>query len=502
MQTFLNEIWMTFGTFLPSLIWAVVILIGGWLLALIISAAVGKLLQKTTLDNKLAARMGVSDAEAGTTVEQGASRIVFWVVMLFVLVAFFEALNLTIVTNPLTSLLTQLALFVPNLLGAGALLLVAWVVATLLRYVVSKGLGMLKLDDRLGQQAGVQMEQQPPLSETLANVVYWFVFLLFLPAVLGALDMQGLLGPVQGMVDTLLGYLPNVLGATLILLVGWFIARIIRQIVVGLLVAVGSDRLGQRVGLGASGEAQSLSGIIGLVVYALVLIPAIIAGLNALQIEAVSRPATDMLTSLLDAVPNVFGAMIIIAVAYVIGRLVAGLVTNVLTSVGFDKVLQLIGLGGSEEVEGQVTPSEIVGYILLVALLIFATIQAAELLGFAIVATLVADFLVFASQVLLGIIIFGLGLWLANFARKVVLSTAGTNANFLAQAARLAIIVLAAAMGLRQMGIANDIVNLAFGLLLGALALAIALAFGLGSREIAARETENMLAQWRGEKSE
>ncbi len=500
MQTFLDQIWQTFGNFLPSLVWAIVILVGGWLLALIISAAIGKLLSKTSVDNTLAERLGFKDASAGNAVEQGVSRAVFWIIMLFVLVAFFEALGLTIVTNPLNSLLTQLALFVPNLLGAGVLLLVAWVVATLLRFVVSKGLGMLKLDDRLGQQAGLQAGQQPPLSETVANVIYWFVFLLFLPAVLGALDMQGLLGPVQDMVDTLLGFLPNVLGAAVILLVGWFIARIIRQIVVGLLVAVGVDKLGQRVGLGAAGETQSLSGIVGLVIYALILIPAIVSGLNALQIDAISRPATDMLTSLLAAVPNVFGAMIIIAAAYIIGRLVAGLVTNVLAGVGFNKVLGLIGLGSAEPAEGQVTPSEIVGYLVLIGLLIFAAIQAAEILGFAVVASLVADFLVFASQVLLGIIIFGLGLWLANFAHKVIMSTAGTNANLLAQAARLAIIVLAAAMGLRQMGVADDIVNLAFGLLLGAIALAIALAFGLGSREIAARETENMLSQLRGGK--
>jgi hypothetical protein len=57
-------------------------------------------------------------------------------------------------------------------------------------------------------------------------------------------------------------------------------------------------------------------------------------------------------------------------------------------------------------------------------------------------------------------------------------------------------------MGLRQMGIADDIVNLAFGLLLGAIAVAVALAFGLGSREIAAREVESVLKQWRAGEGE
>jgi hypothetical protein len=60
----------------------------------------------------------------------------------------------------------------------------------------------------------------------------------------------------------------------------------------------------------------------------------------------------------------------------------------------------------------------------------------------------------------------------------------------LALAGRIAILVLSGAMALRQMGLANEIVNLAFGLLLGAIAVAVALAFGLGGRDIAARQLE------------
>ncbi len=328
-------------------------------------------------------------------------------------------------------------------------------------------------------------------------MVYWLVFLIFLLPVLDVLGLEGLLAPVQGMVDSLLGYLPNVLGAGLVLLVGWFVARIIRQIVTGLLVAIGTDRLGERVGLGSpAGGGQTLSNIIGTVVYALVLIPAIIAGLTVLQIEAISGPAINMLDTLMEAVPNIFGAMIILGAAYLIGKLVAGLVTSVLTGVGFDKVLTLIGLG-SESEEGQWTPSEVVGYLVLISLMVFAVIEAAELLGFAIVAVLVAEFLAFAFQVILGIIIFGLGLYLSNLAARLIKGAGGSNAQLLSQGARVAIIVIAAAMGLRQMGIADDIVNMAFGFLLGAIALAIALAFGLGNREIAARETEKMLTQVR-----
>jgi hypothetical protein len=60
--------------------------------------------------------------------------------------------------------------------------------------------------------------------------------------------------------------------------------------------------------------------------------------------------------------------------------------------------------------------------------------------------------------------------------------------KILAQAARISILAFAGAMALRQMGLANEIITLAFGLLLGAIAVAVALSFGLGGKEIAARE--------------
>jgi len=473
--------------------WAVLILIGGWILALIISAVARKTLERTSFDNQLAERMG---AKPDFNIEGIVGKIVFWIVMLFVLVAVFQALQLTAVTGPINSLLNELFAFVPNLLAAAGLAFVAWLIATILRLVVSKALGATKLDNTLTSQVGLDDESQVPMSETLANIVYWFVFLLFLPAILDALGMQGLLAPVQGMVDDLLGFLPNVLGAGIIAVVGWFVARIIRQIVTSLLAAVGADPLGERVGLTAAVGGQTLSNLVGTIVYALVLIPVIISALNALEVRAISDPATNMLNTLLDAIPAIFGAMIVLGVTYFIARLVGGLVTNLLTTVGFNKVLGLIGLGGEPE-EGQRTPSEVVGYLVMIGLMLFATIEAANLLGFGILADLVAEFLTFASQVMLGVIIFGLGLYLANLARSVILSTAGAQANLLSQAARVAIIILSAAMGLRQMGIADDIVNLAFGLLLGAIAVAVALAFGLGARDIAAREVEGWVKQMR-----
>jgi hypothetical protein len=236
---------------------------------------------------------------------------------------------------------------------------------------------------------------------------------------------------------------------------------------------------------------KQLSGVIGMVVYVLILIPVLVAALNALALDAITEPATNMLDDILSAFPAIFAAALLLGIAYVVGRVVSGLLENLLAGIGFDAVLSKLGLG-KEPGEGQRTPSQIVGYLVLVAIMLFSAIEALRLLGFGSVAELVVNFTSFAGQVILGLIIFAIGLYLANLATGLIKDSGSAQAGLLSLAARVSILVLAGAMALRQMGLANEIVNLAFALLLGAVAVAAALAFGFGGREIAARK----LAQW------
>jgi len=499
-QVFLEQIARLVGGYIPNLIAALAILIIGWLVALILSAIVRGVLRRTTLDDRLARWIMGEEAARGVEVERQIGRGVYYLIMIFVLIAFFQTLGLTIITEPLNRLLVQVFQYAPRLLGAGLLLLVAWIVASALRLVISRVLTAAKIDERLGSEAGLEEEKRVPLAQTLGNAVYWLVFLLFLPAVLGALELEGLLQPVQGMINQILSFLPNIFAAGLILAVGWFIARIVQQIVSNLLAAIGTDRLSERVGLVPVLGKQQLSGLLGLVVYVLILIPVLIAALNALALEAITQPASNMLNVILDAIPAVFAATLVLVIAYVVGRVVAGLITNLLTGVGFNAILARLGLG-QEPAEGERTPSEVMGYLVLVAIMLFAAIEASRLLGFVLLADLVAQFTAFAGQVILGLIIFAIGLYLANLAASTVRASGAAQAGLLALAARVSILVLAGAMALRQMGLANEIINLAFGLLLGAVAVAAALAFGLGGREAAAREVEGWLQSIKSERS-
>jgi len=484
----------------PTLVAALAILIIGWLIALVVSAVVRRALRRTTLDKRLAGWVaGEGEAEA-IEVERWLARGVFWLIMIFVLVAFFQVLGLTLITDPLNQLLIQIFQYAPRLVGAGLLLVAAWVLASILRFFVTRVLKGAKLDERLGTLAGVEEEERVPLANTLGDAVYWLVWLLFLPALLGALAVEGLLEPVQGMISNVLDFLPNIFAAGLILAIGWFVARIVQRIVTNLLAAIGTDRLSEKVELDRVLGKQRLSGVVGLVVYFLVLIPVLIAALNTLGLEAITEPASNMLNVILTALPGIFAAGLLVAIAYVVGRVVSGLITNVLTGIGFNAILARLGLG-KEPAEGQRTPSEIVGYLVLVGVMLLASMEAARLLGFALLADLVADFTVFAGQVILGLIIFGIGLYLANLAAGVVKASGAAQAGLLALATRISIVVLAGAMGLAQMGLASEIINLAFGAVLGAIGVALALAFGLGGREIAARELEQWLQSIRSKES-
>lgn len=489
MQAIWEQITQLIGGYIPNLIGAIIILIIGWLVALIIAAIVRGVARRTKLSDRLARWIWGEEEGKAVDAERWIGKGVFWLVMIFVLIAFFQTLGLTLITEPLNQILTLVFQYLPRLLAAGLLLLVAWIVASLLRWILTRALTLAKVDERLGSQAGIEEERRVPLSKSIANAVYWLVFLLFLPAVLGALEMEGIIEPVQGMINKILGFLPNIFIAGLILVVGWFLARIVQRIVTNLLAAVGTDKLSERVGLAPVLGAKQLSGVLGLVVFILILIPVLIAALNALKLEAITRPASDMLNMILAALPAIFTAALVLAIAYVVGRVVCRLITNLLTSAGFNTLMARMGIG-KEAAEGKWTPSFVVGYIVLVAIMLFAIMEASDLLEFAALSDLVAKFMVFAGHVILGLIIFGIGLFLANVASKAIHAAGKAQAALLARAAQIAIVVLVAAIALRQMGLADEIINLAFGLLLAAVAAAMAIAFGIGGRELAARQLD------------
>jgi hypothetical protein len=473
------------GEILPNILAALAILVVGWLAALVVRGIVRRVLGFVRLNE----RMRAGDEAEGPDVESGVATGSYYLVLLFALLAVFDALNLEIVSGPLASLVDGFLGYLPNLVAGGVLALLAVLVATVARGLVRRALAATSFDESLAIHAGVR-----PVGDSLATVVYWLVILVFLPGVLSAFAVEGLLAPVEGMVDRFLAMVPNLVAAAAIGGVGWLVARIVRDLTSNLLSATGVDRLGETAGLR---EGRSLSRLVGLVLYVLILVPALTAALEALQIQAITAPATAMLAAIMTAIPQVFAATLILAIAYGVARFAAGLVSELLAGAGFDRLPTQVGL--AEAFRGDLTPSRLVGHVLLFFVMLFASVEAAGRLGFDQLAGLVATFIAFGGQVLLGTGIIAVGFWLSGLARDALERVHGDGGSGLAGLTRFAILGLVLAMGLRAMGLADDIVNLAFGLTLGAIAVAVALSFGLGGREAAGRQMEHWLARLRGE---
>ncbi len=524
------------GPTVLNLVGAILILVIGLIIALVVSKVVAGLLKRTDIDNRIA--NSVVRQQPGSEpfpIEKLIASVVFWIIAVVAAVAFLDALKLTTVSQPLTNFLNQIFAYLPKLGSAAILVAIAWLLATLAKTVMIRIAQSFSLDERLSETAppvepGAAPATSAPtetpflLSETLGTALYWLIFLFFLPLILGVLDLQGPLQPVQNLLNDVLAALPKLLKAVLIGVVGWVIARVVRGIVTNLLTAAGADRMGARFGLSSSTGGQSLSWLVGTVVYVLILIPTATAALDALQIPSISGPATAMLNQILNALPQLFTAVLILVAAYVLGKFAADLVTNILTSVGFNNIFSWLGIQSTpytpalpaftnvqpplEEqttlqesrlatVPSARTPSEIVGVIVLVGIILFAAVAAIDVLNFAGLKAIVLGLLTIFGRVLSGLVVFAIGLYLANLAYSLISSSNTSQSKILAQTARVAIIALVAAISLEQIGIGLNIVNLAFGLLLGAVAVAIAIAFGLGGRDVAGEQVREWLASFK-----
>jgi hypothetical protein len=236
-----------------------------------------------------------------------------------------------------------------------------------------------------------------------------------------------------------------------------------------------------------------------------------IAALQQLGISAISDPAVAVLSTVLDTLPRIIAAAIVLALAFFIGRWVASLLEQILPSLGFDSSLQALGVGVAAPEPPPVapsaatppvarapapppgvTPSKVVARLALVAIMLFSAVEAAQLLAFAAVAAMLEQILDLAGHVLFGGVVITAGVLIANLLVGLIDRSTGAAEGFAKPVVRWATIALATAMGLRFMGIADEIVVLAFGLILGSAAVAAALAFGVGGRDAAKR----LLDRW------
>lgn len=456
---------------------AIAILLIGWIVALILAAAVKKVLQKLGTNQKLSSTTGHR-----SNVESILSRVIFWLVMIVAVVGALNVLNLTSVSGPFSNMLQQFLLFIPQLLAAIVVGFIGWIVANLVKVGLQKLLDRTQLDEKLSADVGVS-----PISQNISDIVYWLILLLFLPIVLSILGLNGLLFPIQNMLNDVVSFLPNIFIAGVIVFVGYILAKIVRGIVEGLIRSLNLQQQAQKIGLFKS---SNLPQVLGSFIFAIIIITSLIIAFEALGIDAISQPATAMLYEIMNAIPHIIAAGLILILAYVVSRFVANLVVEVVAGTGVDEIPAKLDV---QRFLGTTKVSCIVGYLIVFFTMLFAVSEAANRLGFEQVSGLISMFIHFGANILLGAVIFMVGFWLANLVANVIGRGEYNSSRWLANLVRILIMGLVVAMGLRAMGIADSIVNLAFGLTLGAVAVAFAIAFGLGGRQPAERVLTNLI---------
>lgn len=385
------------------------------------------------------------------------------------------------ITEIFQNMLMSVGNMLPGILGALAVLIIGWLIAKAFKGLVYRVLKKSTWDDKLFGKTDIDSEK------FISKLVYYIIMVMVLLVVLEMLGVSEVLDPLKDMVGKFMTFLPNLVAALAIGFVGYIIASVVSELVnlAGNLL----DTVSSKVGI----DSKNLANILKKIVFIVILIPILIAALDALNIDAISGPAKEMLSEIFNILPNLIACVLIIGFFYVGGRFITGLVKDLLISLGTDNLSSKLGVGNL--IGHRNTLSGIASSILFFFIVYIGVITGVERLGFVQLNNILHSLLEWGGQILFGLIILAIGNFLANFAYDTMKRTDGND--FIAKVVRIALLGLFLAISLRSMGFANEIVNLAFGLVLGSVAVVVALAYGLGGREAAGKHMEEIIGRFK-----
>ena len=342
-----------------------------------------------------------------------------------------------------------------------------------------------KLVDNVGFFRRHNTESGETIGHALGRLVSLLIWLVGLIVVLQILDLGEAMLPVQGLLEGIVDYIPNIIGAAVILFIGMVIAKIVRDITVTALETVDFDRWLNRSGGETLTGNPRISRTVGTIFYALIVIFFAIMALDVLDIRAVSQPASAMLNLILNSIPLIIGAALLIGIGYLIGKFVAQLLQEILPGLGVDRAI-----GSTDLLPGSVTISSIIAKVAQIAIVLFFAIAATRLLNFPELTLILGEILELGGQVIFGAVVILFGFLLARMLARMIGGSEETG--LAALVVKWATIFVFTFMGLQFTGIGEDIIRIFFGALVIGAAVAGALAFGIGGREWAGRKLEQM----------
>ena len=318
------------------------------------------------------------------------------------------------------------------------------------------------------------------LAQPIASLIKAVLTIFVLMAVLQHFGLTDVLAPLKEMVNKFLSAIPNIIGAGVIAYAGWVIAKIVSE-----LVGVGLNKVDRQLLDKTGNDSIKVSKIGSSFMFAAILLPIAVAALGVLNIPSITVPASDLINKLMAAIPNIIGAGIILAVAYFVAKFVISILSGILEGMNIDAMPEKLGVQGV--FSSSFTPTKLISGSIMFFSMLTASTAAVNTLGIEVISNIFAKVLQFGGGILVGGVILLIGSVLSSIAYDKL----SANNKTLAGIARIAILGLVLAMGLRAMGLADNIVNMAFGFTIGAVAVAASLAFGFGGRDAAKKVADS-----------
>jgi len=203
---------------------------------------------------------------------------------------------------------------------------------------------------------------------------------------------------------------------------------------------------------------------------------------------------------LLGVLPSLFGAGLILVAGYLLARILERWTDALLQRLNFNKMADAGGLSEAVGRTGtRLDPIHAVGNLLFWLVMLVVILLASTALGLESINTMFGTMISYIPTLIAAIVIVILGMIVGEFVRALVLASAGgvEGVPVLAKVAKAAVVLISGFMAVQQLGVAEEIVTAAFTLILGAIALATGLAFGLGNRELAGEITRRWYEEGR-----
>ncbi|OFK55701.1 hypothetical protein HMPREF2811_02165 [Globicatella sp. HMSC072A10] len=377
----------------------------------------------------------------------------------------------------------------PGLLGAGLLLVIALFMAFLAKKLTTKGLDKVEFDTKLQKWGMAKNDEESNIFiETIGSLVYFVTILLFTPFIFTGLNLSGVADPVIIMLDKFWDFIPNLLVSVMIIIIGSYLCKFIKKLSRNLFEGIDVDRwyrklIGQQETADFVTETR-LAEVLSSIIYVLIYIPIITVALQILGISTISDPIVSVLNQIVSVIPNVLAAVVLVIIGNFIAKLVADLIESMLKTSGIDKYSQYLNFKG----ETSILISNVSAQIIQAVLMIFFLVEAISVLQLDVLNSIGNSIIAYLPAVVSSVIILAVGIIggnvLATFLAKV------SGSKLFGEFIRYGVIIFAVFMTLDQLKFAQTIVNTSFTMLLGAFAVAFALAFGLGGRDFAAKQLE------------